>query len=88
MPAEIATYTLAIGRAMQRGIVHQKHHIVGTQFGIAFKHAITMLSPFAKSRQSVFWGKCAGTAVGNPARVRPGVCAVDGHKRFPVSALK
>jgi hypothetical protein len=66
---------LAIGGSVQGGIVHQKHHIIGTEFGIAFKHSVAILSTFAESRQGVFRGQCARAAVRNPTGIGPSLSA-------------
>jgi hypothetical protein len=75
MPRVIAAYALAIGGSVQGGIVHQKHHLIGTEFGIAFKHSVAILSTFAKGRQGIFRGQSTRAAVRNPAGIGPSLCA-------------
>jgi hypothetical protein len=72
MPSLFTGDALAVGGALQRGVVHQKHHVIAAQFGIALKHPIAMFSAFAKRSQCVFGGQSACAAVGDPAWIRPG----------------
>jgi hypothetical protein len=91
LPALFAANAMAIGGSLQCGVMHQKYHIVCTEFGIAFKHAIAVFSAFAKSSQRVFRGQSTSASVGNPSWIGPRlkrVGSVQGHRRFPVSALK
>src|SRR3989344_3933372 len=62
----------AIGRAVQRGVVHQKRYAVGTQLGIALEHAIAMLCSQPEGGQGVFRGELASATEGDPAGVGPG----------------
>jgi hypothetical protein len=82
---------MGIGGTLQGGVMHQKNHIVSAEFGIAFKHAIAILSTFAKCSQCVFGGQCAGASVRNPFWIGPKlerVSSIQAHRRFPVSASK
>jgi hypothetical protein len=90
-PALFTANALAIGGSLQCGVVHQKHHIVSTEFGVAFKHAIAVFSAFAKCSQCVLGRQSASAPVGNPSWIGPifeRLSSIQSHKRFPVSALK
>jgi hypothetical protein len=82
---------MAVGGSLQCGVMHQKYHIVCTEFGIAFKHAIAVFSAFAKCGKRVFRSQSASASMRNPSWIGPRLerdGSVQGHSRFPVSALK
>jgi hypothetical protein len=91
MPALFTANAVAVGGALQGGVVHQKYHIVCAELGIAFKHTVTVFSTFAKCGQGVLWRQSASPSMGNPFGIGPRFerdGSSQGHRRFPVSALK
>jgi hypothetical protein len=71
MPGQIATDALAVGGALQGGVVHQKHHAVGAELGVALEHAVAVRGTQPERRPGCFRGRVACAPVGDPARVGP-----------------
>jgi hypothetical protein len=72
---QVAAGAVAVGGALQRGVVQQKGHAVGAQLGVAFEHAVAVLCAQAEGGQGVFRGQLASATVGNPAGVGRKRCA-------------
>jgi hypothetical protein len=47
-PSLLAPYPMAIRCALSRCVMQQENHTIAAEFGVTFKHAITMLRPHAK----------------------------------------
>jgi hypothetical protein len=47
---------MAIGGSFKGGVMHQKHHIVRADLGVALKHSVAVSSAFFKGGQGIFWG--------------------------------
>ena len=77
---QLATNAVAVGGALQRGIVHQKQHAILAELGIAFKKTIAVVRAQAKGAQGVFRCQLASAAVGYPTWVGPGFqCSSHDH---------
>ena len=71
-PGQVTAGAVAVGRALQRGVVHQKGHAVAAQLGVALEHAVAVLGAQPERGQGVFRGQLARATVGDPAGVGPG----------------
>ena len=56
LPELASADVMTAGGAFQRGVVHQKRHAVGAEFGIALKHAVAMLRAQSEGGEGVFGG--------------------------------
>jgi hypothetical protein len=64
--AQCAANAVAVGGALQRGVMHQKQHAVLAELGIAFKEAVAMLRAQTEGAHGVLRCQLAGAAVGHP----------------------
>src|SRR5574343_1061702 len=70
-PAQGGGHALAVGRALERGVVQQKDFFIGAELGVALEHAVAMVCTQCKGSQGVFRRELAGSPMANPARIRP-----------------
>lgn len=64
---QVAACALCIGRAVERGVVHQEQHAVLGELGVALEHAVAVVCAQAEGAHGVLWCQLASTAVGHPA---------------------
>src|SRR6476469_1297859 len=70
-PGPLTTRTASIGGAIERGVVHEERHAIGGELRVALEHAVAMLRAEPEGRQRVLRCELAGTAVRDPAWIRP-----------------
>jgi hypothetical protein len=74
IPGLLAGDAQAVGGAVQRVVVQQQDHAVAAELGVAFEHVVTVgRSAEAKCCEGILRRQLAGTPVGDPARVWPGL---------------
>ena len=69
--AELAAHAVAVGGALQRGVMHQEQHAIFAELGIAFKEAIAVLRAQAEGAHGVFRCQLASSTMGDPSGIGP-----------------